>query len=228
MNTRTVALLAAAMVAIVCTAAAPPVLAQSNAAPAPAAAAAATALPHDQHDGLTISADPYTQSARAKDKFGKANPLPAGILPIEVFLRNDSAQPIHIGLDTIQLEIHDRDGRMQGIDALGPVDAAFLIVHPAGSAEPKARRFPIGVPGGSGDKKVDKLADVLRPLSLQGDIVPPMATIHGFLYFNMSHQMALINRGSLYVPDASQALSKQPLIFFEVPLGNGEDAPAEP
>ena len=43
----------------------------------------ALALPHDHHDGLTVLADPYTDKARGKEKFGKANPLDAGILPVE-------------------------------------------------------------------------------------------------------------------------------------------------
>jgi hypothetical protein len=190
-----------------------------------ATAAETTAgLPHDQHDGLTVSADPYIQGQRAKDMFGKANPLPAGILPVEIFLHNDTAEPIQIGLDTIQLDIHNSDGRMDGVDALGPVEAAFLIVHPAGAAEPKARRFPIGLPGTGKDKKVDKLAEILRPLSLQGDIVPPKGTLHGFLYFNMSHQLDLVNRASLYIPDAVVATTKQTLMFYEVPLGDGDAA----
>ena len=45
-------------------------------------------LPHDTHDGLTVLADPYTNKARGKERFGKANPMEVGILPVEVFLRN--------------------------------------------------------------------------------------------------------------------------------------------
>ena len=44
------------------------------------------ALPaHDHHEGLLIAADPYADSARAKEKFGKANPMPVGIIPIEIY-----------------------------------------------------------------------------------------------------------------------------------------------
>src|ERR1700683_4983578 len=70
-----------------------------------AAPGSARTLPRDQHGGMTLSADPYTDTARAKEKFERAGPLGAGILPVGVFLRNDTAQPIHIDLDTIQLEL---------------------------------------------------------------------------------------------------------------------------
>src|SRR5690348_10144752 len=50
----------------------------------------------DRHDGLSISVDPYNEPGRAKEKFGKANPLAAGILPIEVSMRNDTDRPIRV------------------------------------------------------------------------------------------------------------------------------------
>src|SRR5579872_1230740 len=64
-----------------------------------------TTLVHDRHDGLDVSADPYIDAERTKKKFGKADPLPAGILAVEVFLRNELDQPIRIDLSTVQLDI---------------------------------------------------------------------------------------------------------------------------
>ena len=74
----------------------------------------ALALPHDHHDGLTVLADPYTDKARGKEKFGKANPLDAGILPVEIFLRNETDEPIHVDINTIQLEVQLRHGGQAG------------------------------------------------------------------------------------------------------------------
>jgi hypothetical protein len=198
-----------------------PVFAQS--APAtidakPAGPAAPAALPHDQHDGLTISVDPYTEPARTKDKFGKANPVDAGILPVEVFLRNDSDQALKLDLDTVQLEVTLRNGSRQQVDWLHPEEVATLIAHPGGSAAPQQRRLPLPIV--IGDKKVEKLTAILRPLALDADIVPPRSTIHGFLYFNLSREISLANTSSLYVPDVSTAISNKPLVFFEVPLRN--------
>ena len=191
----------------------------SNAAPA-AQAAPQQPLAHDHHDGLDVSADPYTEAERAKKKFGKADPLPLGILPVEVFLRNELDHPIKIDLDTIQLEVRPPGGQRQDIDSLPPVDVARLIAHPGGAGGGSAPRLPhIGLPN-FGDKKTEGMADILRPLSLDADVVPPSGSIHGFLYFDMNHQMSLVRNASLYVPDLMLIPSNQALMFFEVSLAN--------
>src|ERR1017187_10729427 len=69
---------------------------QANSSAGKAAPPAAQSLPQDRHEGLSVSVDPYTDMARAKDRFGKANPVPLGILPVEVFLHNETAQPIRV------------------------------------------------------------------------------------------------------------------------------------
>lgn len=176
-------------------------------------------LAHDRHEGLSVSADSYSDTERAKRKFGKADPLPAGILPVEVFLRNELDQPIQIDLTTIQLEVHPPEGRRQDVDSLSSVEVARAIAHPAGSSTPSTRRFPpIGIPSSGDDKKVESLADILRPLALDADVVPPMGMIHGFVFFDLSHQMSLAEHASLYVPDAMLVPSNKPLMFFEVSL----------
>lgn len=191
---------------------------QSATSPADAKPAAPAPLPHDQHSGLTVSVDPYTEAARTKDKFGKADPHDVGVLPIEVFLRNDSDQPMRVNLETVQLEVTLRNGVRQEVDWLRPEEVAKLIAHPAGATDPQRKRLPL--PINIGDKKVEKLAAVLRPLSLDADVIPPKATIHGFLYFDVSHEFSIASRSSLYVPDVSIAPGNEPLVYFEVPLRN--------
>jgi hypothetical protein len=183
---------------------------------------AQTTLVHDRHDGLDVSADPYTDAERAKNKFGKANPVPAGILPVEVFLRNELDQPIHIDLSTVQLEIRPPEGQRQEIDALDTEEVARTMVHPEGARTPSARRFPIGIPS-TNDKKVDSMMQNLRPFALDADVVPPNAMIHGFLFFNVSHNLSVASYASLYIPDAMIAPSNKPLMFYEVSLkGTGK------
>jgi len=182
-----------------------------------ASAQPAPSLAHDTHEGMTILADAYDDGGRAKEKFGKADPIPAGILPVEIFLRNESDHPIRIDLNTIQLEVHFRNGQHQDIDSLKPSDAAYLIAHPQGPSGPKDPRIPhVSLPGG--DKKSAKIEDILQPLALDADVVPPMATIHGFLYFDLSRNMSLAGASVLYVPDAVVIPGNKPLMFFEVPL----------
>jgi hypothetical protein len=198
------------------------VSAQAGSSSAPSAATEQS-LSRDRHDGLSISADPYTSVERTKTKFGKADPVPAGILPVEVFLRNETNQPIRIDLSTIQLSVRPPGSKRQDVDSLSVVEVAQAIAHPQGPPAPATRRFPpIGIPSNS-DKRVANLADTLQPLSLDADIVPPMGTIHGFLFFNLSHQMSLADNASLYVPDVVMVPSNKPLMFFEVALSGRLD-----
>jgi hypothetical protein len=174
-------------------------------------------LPHDSHDGLTIQADPFTDRARSKEKFGKADPYAVGILPVEVTLRNESNNLIRVDINTIQLEVRLQSGGRQDLDWLSAEDVAALIAHPAGAGAPSRPRIA-GLPIPSGDKKVDKLAEILKPLTLNADTVPPKGAVHGFVYFNMSHEMNLTDGAVLYVPDAVILPSRKTLMFFEVPL----------
>jgi hypothetical protein len=210
---------ALAIVSGVWLAAAPGASAQSSGAKTgPASGAASPVLPHDSHDGLTIQAEAYTDRGRSKEKFGKADPYAVGILPVEVTLRNDSSNLIRVDINTIQLEVRLQSGGRQDLDWLSAEDVAALIAHPAGAGAPSRPRIA-GLPIPSGDKKVDKLAEILKPLTLDADTIPPKGVVHGFVYFNVSHEMSLTDTAVLYVPDAVILPSKKALMFFEVPLG---------
>jgi hypothetical protein len=198
-------------------------LAQSSSTPAAAGVgspSSASALPQDKHGGLTISVDPYTDAHRAKETFGKSSdPVPAGILPVDVFFKNETPHPIKIDLETVQLDVHFGSGKHQDLDWLPIAQVANLIRHPGGNpSDPSARRFPIGIPLPGKDKKVDSIIAGLRPLVLDSDVVPPLGTMHGFLFFDVSHDFAAAVTSSLYVPDVVLLPAKTPLMFFEVPL----------
>lgn len=189
----------------------------------PSAAATSSALPQDQHGGLTVSVDPYADSRRAKDKFGKsANPVPAGILPVDVYFKNGTPNPMRVDLETVQLEVQSGGGEQQYIDWLTIGQVAYRIRHPQGSpSAPSARRFPVGIPLPGKDKKLDTVVDELRPFVLDSNVIPPLGTIHGFLFFNISHDFDAVPKASLYVPDVTLLPAKTPLMFFEVPLMKG-------
>ncbi len=181
--------------------------------------------PRDSHNGITISVKPCTDAAAAKDKFGKANPLPVGILPVEVFLHNETNQPVRIDLSTVQLAVHSADGQLQDIAWLSVRAVASAVAHPHGPSEPRQPRFPIAPPTGA-DSKADKIVEILQPLALDADVLPPQSVIHGFLFFDLDRDLSLAQNASLYVPDISTVPAKQPLMFFEVPLS--PSAPAKP
>jgi hypothetical protein len=185
--------------------------------PSPSAAAAAR---EDRHEGLSIVADPYTDASRAKEKFGKANPLAVGILPIEVFIRNESAQPIRVDLTTVQLEVRLRSGPRQAIDWLTAAEVAKTIAHPGGARDPQRRRLPVPIPMPSKDKNVQKLADILSPLTLDADVIAPKSSVHGFLYFDVNHDVSVVANSSLYVPDVVVVPTSKVMMFFDVPLGS--------
>lgn len=201
----------------------------ASADPAKAKASAVPSMPHDEHDGLSISVDPYATAGRAKEKFGKANPVDIGVLPLEVIVRNDSDHPIRLNLATVQLEVRLKNGGRQDIGWLTAEEVASAIAHPSGSPNPSARRLPpIGVPLPTKDKKTEKLAEILRPLTLDSDVVAPKGMIHGFLYFNLNHDMSLAPNASLYVPDAAIVPTNKALMFFEVPLSTSPPQPEAP
>jgi hypothetical protein len=214
-STRTFSILAAAL--LVCAG----VSAQSNSSSgknAPPANQPAASLPQDKHEGLTVSVNSYTEPDRAKEKFGKANPLLVGILPVEVFLHNETTQPMRVDVSTIQLSVRFQSGKHQDVDSILAKEVAAAVAHPNGPSGPQSRRFPVGI-GSISDKKTDKMLETLGPLALDADIVPPMATIHGFVYFDLNGDLTLAANASLYVPDVTAIPSNKALMFFEVPLG---------
>jgi hypothetical protein len=193
------------------------IVAQSQ---APPALDPATLSARDSHQGLLIAADPYLTSDRSQQKFGKKHPHGVGILAIDVYLRNDTNDPIQITLDTIELGISPPQGPRQRLEPLTADEAAMQIVLPQGP-NVQARRKPIpGTSAAKGKSKdIRKMADELRPQMLPGDMVGPHATIHGFLFFDVSGHFDWLTKGVLYVPDARRIPSKEKLFFFEVDLG---------
>lgn len=193
--------------------------AQSQSTGKSGSSASSTALPHDSHNNLTISAEPFADAGSAKRKFDKANPQKAGILAINVVFQNDGDQAVQVDLETIQLEVQQGDGPKQELDPMDIVQVAENIAYPGGLKEPSVRRFPLGIGGSSPDKKVQKIVDQLKPFTLDGDIVPPHGRLEGCLYFNLAHEMQLAATADLYIPDIVTLPAKRPLLFFDIPLG---------
>ncbi|HTV59318.1 MAG TPA: hypothetical protein VMJ93_10635 [Verrucomicrobiae bacterium] len=187
--------------------------------------APASALPHDSHDNVTISAEAFPDADAAKRKFEKANPQKAGILAVNVIFQNDGDQAVQVDLETIQLEVQQGDGPKQQLDPMGIVQVAENIAYPGGLKEPSVSRFPLGIGGSSPDKKVQKVVDELKPHTLDGDIVPPHGRLEGCIYFNLVHEMQLAATADLYIPDVVTLPAKRPLLFFDIPLGAGTVLP---
>src|ERR1700736_1215180 len=59
----------------------------------------------ETHEGLTISALPWTNAALYKEKFPKKSPFSAGVLALQVVLRNDSDESMRVNLERIRLTV---------------------------------------------------------------------------------------------------------------------------
>jgi hypothetical protein len=174
---------------------------------------------HDRHEGIVIAADPCLDAQKSKTLFGKKDPYDAGILALEVFIKNETPQPARVDLSTVRLEVPLPDGGSQKLESLKPREVATLIVYPAGAPNPSnGRRLPGGIVVPLHDKKVDQVSDEIRPRAFDADIIPPLATIHGYLFFNLGHDFKLATDSTLYLPDIKIIPGNKLLMFFEVAL----------
>jgi hypothetical protein len=194
---------------------------QSSApATTPPPAAIATLPAQDHHEGLTVSAEPCIDPAKAEQIFGKQNPYKGGILALEVTFHNETPQPMRLTMNSIRLEIGASGEVRDKVESLNPRQVARLIIYPGGSPDVTTKRRLPTVNTPTHDKKVDKLTDELRPFALDADVIPPMATIHGYLFFDVDHDFALVPDSMLYIPDIKIVAGNKPLMFFEIPLAS--------
>lgn len=174
---------------------------------------------HDRHEGLLVAADSCLDAEEAKQIFGKKTPYDAGILAVDVYLRNETPEAMRLNMRTIRLEVEPPGEESQKIESLSPGQVATLIIYPAGSPDPSMKRkFPTGIPMPSHDKKVEKLAEAFKPLALDVDVIPPMGTVHGYLFFDMAHDFKLASSSLLYIPDVHVISGNKALMFYEVAL----------
>ena len=57
----------------------------------------------ESHEGLTISALPWTDPTQYKEKFPKKSPYAGGVLAVQVAFRNDSDESVRVNLERIRL-----------------------------------------------------------------------------------------------------------------------------
>ncbi|MCL4523318.1 MAG: hypothetical protein M1453_15215 [Acidobacteria bacterium] len=180
----------------------------------------ATLPARDAHEGLLIAADPFDDAARSKERFGKKSPHSVGILALEVYFKNDTAKAIHVDLERIRLSIEAPGQDRQQLRPMLLETVVNSIVYPEG-LNPIAPRKPRPFPGsgtGTKDKDVKKVDEVLRPLALEMDVLPPKATVRGLLFFDLGRKFEKLRYSQLYVPDLAFVADGKALMFFEVDL----------
>jgi len=101
--------------------------ARAQAPPAPADPAKLPA--QDQHQGVLIAVDPYVTSGRSKLTFGKKHPYTAGILAVEVYVRNDSDRMVVVSPPPIEFRVAGPDETKHEIVPMTPEDTAVHLRH---------------------------------------------------------------------------------------------------
>lgn len=179
----------------------------------------------DAHQDLTIIVDPYIKADRYKKEiFGKDSFYNAGIIAIDVYFKNDNSAPIRLSGDTIELIISQPGQDRQHLGPLSPEDVADRTLLKAESNIREHRPFPFPSLGSGSEHSKDwvQMTNTLRAVALGTDVLPPHATTHGFLFFDLNHQFDAIHNSHLYIPDLAFMTDKKALFFFEIDLA---DAP---
>lgn len=181
----------------------------------------ATLAAHDSHQGLLIAADPLLKADDYKSRFGKKTPYASGLIAIDVYFRNDTGTPVQLNLETIRLTVTPPGEQQQDLPALNARDVTALTL--GGGQDPTTARKKLPLPGmgGGRGKEWDELQGKVRSASLASDIIPPHATVHGLLYFDLDGHFEWLKSSRLYVPDLQQMGTGKALLFFEVPLSAG-------
>jgi len=176
----------------------------------------------ESHEGMTITARPWTEPAQYKEKFHKKSPLAAGLVALQVAFRNDSEDSIKVNLDRIRLNVAISEEERQALDPLSSSEAADVILNPGGKDPGKRRMplpFPVGGPKVGHDKKWSEVEQELRDAGVPSNIVAPHATVQGLLYFDLRFQLELLNSAHLYVPEVVALEKNRGLLYFEIDLG---------
>ena len=178
----------------------------------------------ESHEGMTISARPWTDPALYKDKFHKKSPLAAGIVALQVAFRNDSDDSMKINLERIRLNITISEEDRQALDPLSSQQAADVMMNP-GARNVTKRRLPIplGGPKIGRDKKWTEVEQELHEAGVQSSIVAPHGTVQGLLYFDLRSQFDLLSTAHLYVPEILAIEKNRGLLYFEIDLSRASE-----
>lgn len=173
----------------------------------------------DAHQDLLIVADPFLAADRYKDTFGKHSPFSAGIVAINIYFRNDNKIPIRLNPGTIRLVISLPGMERQRLEPLTPEEVADRTLL-TGNSNPKGPRpFPFPSASSGKSKAWNEMDTILRSVAISSDILPPLATTHGFIFFDLNHDFDAIRHAHVYIPDLAFMTDNKALFFFEIDLG---------
>jgi hypothetical protein len=180
----------------------------------------------ESHEGMTITARPWTDPALYKEKFPKKSPFAAGIVAIQVVFRNDSGDSMKINLERIRLNLTLSEEDHQALYPLSPEEAADAIMNPGAKDPTKTRKkfpFPTGAPKVGHDKHWAEVEKSMEDAGVQSSVVAPHSTVQGLLYFDLRSQFELLNTAHLYVPEIVAIEKNRGLLYFEIDLSRSAE-----
>jgi hypothetical protein len=175
----------------------------------------------ESHEGLTISARPWMDAAKYKEKFPKKSPFAAGVLAVQVAFRNDSDQSVKVGLDRIRLSFNLDEENRQELEPMKAAEVADAILHPGAKDPTKRVRLPLPItPATNKGKEFQSLQDEAQNAAVPSSVVAAHSTVQGLLYFDMQGQFDLLHTAHLYIPDVTIMGKDQGLTYFEIDLSH--------
>ena len=175
----------------------------------------------ESHEGLTISAQPWTDAARYKDKFPKKSPYAAGVVALQVAFRNDSNESMRVNLERVRLTVQLDENNKQEVQALTAEQLADEVLKPA-AKDPTAKRqrlpIPVGGSKGGRDKHWAELQSQAQDAGVPTSVVAPHSTVQGLLYFDLQNQFDLLQTAHLYIPEVVEMRQNRALTYFDIDL----------
>ena len=209
------------------------IIAAAAALAAPRHAANASAAPQAQqdslkaaslesHEGLTVSALPWTVASQYKEKFPKKSPFDGGVLAVQVNFRNDSDESLRVNLQAIRLNVQLDEDNRQEVPSLTPEQTADASLHPK-TKDPTATRgprLPVPLPSKKGgrDKHWDELEKDADAAQVPTSVIAPHSTVQGLLYFDLGGQFDLLQTAHLYIPQINKMNLTGALTYFDIDL----------
>ncbi len=178
----------------------------------------------ESHEGLTISATPWTEPSKYKEKFPKKSPYSAGVLAVQVSFRNDSDDSIKVDLSRIRLTVNIDAENKQELPSLSAAELAQAVLKPGGKDPTKRQKLPIPVtiPRSGKDKNWDELQREAQDAGVPTGVIAPHSTVQGLLYFDLQNQFDLLETAHFYVPDLVFMRGNRALTYFDIDLSQRE------
>lgn len=173
---------------------------------------------HDFHrdEQVAIAADPYDTPEKAK--IFSTNFAGYGLLPVFFVVTNDGDQPVSIAKMGITLLTANHS-------KLTPVDSDDLyrrLANPRMNTRPSPLPLPTKVKG-AGQKEMEEVSAA----QFAARAVEPHTTQSGFMFFDVGGINSPLRGANMDVTGVTDAKGNE-LMFFEIPMDNYVNAPANP